>query len=641
MQGADEQTVAAGNPVTVTPLPLHLVAPSTHTQVRSPSTQAAPPAVDIGDLIAYEYFDDTAARWRCELATVLDKPEPEKLLVERLVQKSRKSVRGVVATTAEGQAILEQLSDLQEELTQRVGDAQQRSREVREKRRAVQREKRELDDALEIAREHLGDVRTAVEKIDIRHWRELVSYRTPPEIVVRVMAAVMLVLGERRRTWAEIMTVLHRPGMTQLLATFDSSTLTRAQREEVLTRYINTPKFTYEEAIKGSSALSELYRWVVAHVLMINVSEQSTQMSRLHARRSSDLDEMEQLLQEDSKNIAAVNSKIEALWQRFREAEAAGPSSFSDSASLTPRESNSARQRRSLARPPETARAGETLQMMSRTWHYASAPERRLISIYNVLCRLGPAPPRGETITLLQQQCKELLAAAQVKDRRSNSVLQPAKKFPRNGDATNDETPQKPPAEALLTPRKQVAEAIAKLERQLQKSTEDKAAIERELQQNKVRNQKEETPSKNHSNENDKKKKTPQKRINATKETQRNSQLKDTSITTQEPSPSKSHKEKAAPVRESNERCDALAALERQLKERDDALAELERRLEESGGDKAALEREPKERADALAALERQLKERDDALAELERRLEESGGDRAALERESKVSART
>ncbi|RNE99661.1 mitotubule-associated protein Gb4, partial [Trypanosoma rangeli] len=578
MHGTDGEAVtpvAADKLVTVSPLSLHVVAPLAHTQVRSSDAQAIPPAVDIGDLIAYEWFDDTTSKWRCELATVLDKPETDKLLVEQLVQKAQKKVSGVVATTEEGWAILEQLSDLQEELSQHVAVADKRSCDFWEKRRAVEREQQELEAALELAREQIGDVRTAVEKIDIHHWCELVSYRSPPEIVVRVMAAVMLVLGERRRTWAEITPILHRPGLVQLLVSFDSTELTRAQREEVLTRYINAPKFTYEEAIKGSSALSELYRWVVAHVLMINASEHKTHMSQLHACRSSELDGMELLMREDSEKIAEVSGKVEALWQQFREVEEFGHSGHSASRSLTNGDSHSASPHRSLTETPTTVCIEETPHAMSLSWHYTSTPQRRIISIYSVLCRLGPAPHRGNIITLQHHQCKELLASVQERHHSSHYVLQPEREACSQSDINNNEAPQTTPPEELSMPSKKLAAAIAKMEHHLQKTTANKAALQRELQQNITKNKKEQTPFNKHDHNHETMKRTPQKPFQKINELQRKLKFHDTPVSHQEPSPQEKRKEKAG--------------LESRLQERDDALAELQRQLEKNAMDKAGL----------------------------------------------------
>ncbi|PWU82969.1 Present in the outer mitochondrial membrane proteome 17 [Trypanosoma cruzi] len=370
-----ELTTENVTPVNVSSSPSPMDARTMHLQLQSPNAQIISPSFDVGDLISYEYFDTASGRMQCGLATVLEKLEENKLLVEPLMHEARRSLCGVVAITEEGNSILEELRNLEKEFLRCVKDAKQSSQEIWERRCAVQ-EKQEVEEAVIIAQEELGDVRTAVKKIDIHHWHELVSYRTPPEIVVRVMAAVVLVLGERRRTWAEIMPILHRPGITELLATFDSSDLTQAQREEVLQRYINTPKFTYEGVMKGSIALTELYRWVVAHVLMINVNEHRNQMSRINERCSSDPEELEQKLQEDFRKIARLNIEMNALWNRLYEVESKAASNFCASNNTTPRENQSARQRCSHKGLFERPLFAELIKMISGSWHYKIKPER-------------------------------------------------------------------------------------------------------------------------------------------------------------------------------------------------------------------------------------------------------------------------
>ncbi|EKF30899.1 hypothetical protein MOQ_005274 [Trypanosoma cruzi marinkellei] len=683
-QELETETVTPAN---VSFSPSSLDAPTMHPKLQLSNAQIIPPFFDVGDLISYEYFDTASKNLRCELATVLERLEENKLLVEPLMYEARRSLYGVVATTEEGKFILEKLRNLEKGIAKCIKDAKQSSQEIWERRCAVQKEKQEVEEAVIIAEEELGDVRTAVKRIDIRHWHELVSYRTPPDIVVRVMAAVVLVLGERRRTWAEIMPILHRPGITELLATFDSSELTQAQREEVLRRYINTPKFTYEGVMKGSVALTELYRWVVAHVLMINVSEHRNQMSRLHERRTSDLEELEQKLQEEFKKIARLNSEINALWNRLYEVESATASNYCASNNTTSRDIHSARRHRSHVGLPERPHVAEIIKMISGSWHYKLKSERRSISICSVMCSLGAAPDRNETIILQEQQSLLLLTATQAKEPQYTSII-----HSETGTYCDEtintkviEQNQKPQRKTIT--QLQCAQNIKMLVQQIRKNTEEQLQHQQRILINSIRKNtgesqlrqkllqdtyaKEEEEEENNRNaktftrtnrfftQNSPQTPSMQRRlkspgnekylINDCPENsedviatlERQLQERDDALAALKDRLEQYSREKSALESRSNESADALAAVERQLQERDDALAALKDRLEQYSREKSALESRSNESADALAAVERQLQERDDALAALKDRLEQYSREKSALESRSNESADT
>ncbi|RNC44928.1 hypothetical protein TcCL_NonESM05341, partial [Trypanosoma cruzi] len=677
-----ELTTETVTPANVSSSPSPMDARTMHLQLQSPNAQVISPSFDVGDLISYEYFDTASGKLQCGLATVLERLEENKILVEPLMHEARRSLCGVVATTEEGKSILEELRNLEKEFVRCIKDAKQSSQEIWERRYAVQKEKQEVEEAVIIAQEELGDVRTAVKKIDIHHWHELVSYRTPPEIVVRVMAAVVLVLGERRRTWAEIMPILHRPGMTELLATFDSSDLTQAQREEVLQRYINTPKFTYEGVMKGSIALTELYRWVVAHVLMINVSEHRNQMFRINERRSSDLEELEQKLQEDFKKIARLNIEMNALWNRLYEVESKTASNFCASNNTTPRENQSARQRCSHMGLFERPRFAELIKMISGSWHYKMKPERRGISIYSVLCNLGAAPDRNETIILQEQNSLHLLAAMQAKNRQYPPIIQSETEAYVEEAANTHGIQQKRKPQRKTITQIQCAQNIKALVQQIRKNAEEKLQLQQrilintrskntgESQLGQKLSQENYTKEREENNTNTKtfthikhfytqdSPRTPpvQRRLdlsgnkkNSLKDykikgfdvlatLERQLQERDDALAALRDRLEEYGREKSALESRSSESVDVVVTLERQLQERDDALAALRDRLEEYGREKSALESRSSESVDALAAMERQLKERDDALAALRDRLEEYGREKSALESRSSES---
>ncbi|ORC85939.1 uncharacterized protein TM35_000311250, partial [Trypanosoma theileri] len=485
--------------------------------------QLSLPSLYIGDLIAYEFLDLMTRAWRCELAVVVGSTTSRTVQVERLTQDVQDSDGVIVASTEEGQQILDELQQMQKEHAKRVEDSEKRQEEIQEKRAAFITKQQEVEKAMERAHQELGDVRKDVKKIDMRQWRELVSYRTPPDIVVRVMAAVMLIIGERRHTWAEMQPLLHRPSLLHQLVSFEPKNVTTTNRDEVIRRYTSSPKFTYQEAVKGSQAIGDLYRWVLAHVQVVDASTKYKEMQRLQTDESSEIEKMEAQLEKEKASITALADDIDIMWERFNEVErnneASPVHSINSSMVLddngvpvSGRTINEARQSVSGSSGDATAYTVVMRWLTTRPWRYSRYREQRIILHSSVLCNFGPAPPRTSNIVLTEEQCQLLHAAARARQQKDSPVATERKNAATQGEPVYDEnrTVQSPkglrrgfqtraegqgnqenvssydaksPKQGELHQLQRYEEAKATVERQLKESEEAKAAVERQLRE--------------------------------------------------------------------------------------------------------------------------------------------------------------
>ncbi|CCD12783.1 unnamed protein product [Trypanosoma congolense IL3000] len=241
----------------------------------------------VDDLIAYEYIDDKR-RWQWGLATVVALPAPR--LVQLMLWKSDDEFwfppaagggsrhyekagecRGPARETLQRQQgeLRGNLAQLREQRA-RVQDAM----DGLNKRLAVRRltynaHRQKVQDTSTAAEHSLMEAQACVMSINVRDWREIRSYRDPPAVVRLVMEAVLVVLGKRgcgRWSWAQMQSAMRDTNFLRSVERSDSSHLGEAAKQHIRKNYMGDPRFTYDNAMKGSQALGYLQQWVVAQV---------------------------------------------------------------------------------------------------------------------------------------------------------------------------------------------------------------------------------------------------------------------------------------------------------------------------------------------------------------------------------------
>ncbi|CCD18672.1 putative Microtubule binding stalk of dynein motor [Trypanosoma vivax] len=243
--------------------------------------------LSVNDIVAYEYVDGSR-RWRWGLAAVAAIPAPR--LVQLMLWRCDSQLFSSHGSTDSGADMpegathsengsraekkrkrealrrLEQLSK-QRALVHAELDAITKRLTAHELSYAVQRRRAEDDAA--VAEHNLMEVRSRVHSIQLRDWREIRCYPNPPAIVRLVIEAVLTVLGERgcsHWAWQQMQSVMRSSDFVRLVEHFDPQKLSDEVKHLVRKKFIDDPRFTYEDAMKGSQALGYLHRWVVAQV---------------------------------------------------------------------------------------------------------------------------------------------------------------------------------------------------------------------------------------------------------------------------------------------------------------------------------------------------------------------------------------
>nr|CCC95826.1 unnamed protein product [Trypanosoma congolense IL3000] len=260
-----------------------------------------------------------------------------------------------------------------------------------------------------------------VEQLDARDWRELVSYRTPPEIVVHVMRSVMLLLGEKTRTWGEMQPLLHRTGILQSLMQFDPLSISKECHDELLALYANSTKFTYEEAVKGSRALGSVQQWVVANVKMIDVNWREHDLH--HAQHVNEESiRLRDQLQQTRKALEVVVKEIHSLWNMYERLEspyshARGGSRSRASNCHQPRVTGEDHHHSREKGPFETSTRDEVAaieRFTSKCWTRSLTRQQQRILHTSVMCVISRLEHQEDVIELTTEQHTHLYSLVEL-----------------------------------------------------------------------------------------------------------------------------------------------------------------------------------------------------------------------------------
>lgn len=120
----------------------------------------------------------------------------------------------------------------------------------------------------------LNKAKNAVGSIDKKGLQEIKSFPNPPALVVLVLKAVCLILGEKE-SWDDAKKkVLSRLDLLDFLSTFKAGTMTEKQIKRLRDVYLNDADFDADKVAAQSQAAKNLCIWVGAVAALFSVEKE-------------------------------------------------------------------------------------------------------------------------------------------------------------------------------------------------------------------------------------------------------------------------------------------------------------------------------------------------------------------------------
>ena len=189
-----------------------------------------------------------------------------------------RQVRSLQDEAAKQQVALAAKQRIQEEqmgqITQKIGKAQERRREVDELKRAsaseeaaaqeqkdaVERELLDVNPILEAARQSVGEIRKD-------SLSEIKSLRMPPPVINDVLTAVFMLLGQEDLSWNTMKNFLSSQSMKEQILHFDARAILPRVRTAVQEYMAKKPdSFEEKKVARVNQSVAPLAVWCAANV---------------------------------------------------------------------------------------------------------------------------------------------------------------------------------------------------------------------------------------------------------------------------------------------------------------------------------------------------------------------------------------
>ncbi|ETV75785.1 hypothetical protein, variant [Aphanomyces astaci] len=188
-------------------------------------------------------------------------------------------------------------------------------------KRAIDDEKRSLQDELDQTVPEIQAAIISLNKINKLHITEMKSFTSPPDLVRLVMQAVCVLLGlGATPTWDDALFVLCDMRFLDRLKYFDKDNIQDSVMRK-LDKFIKHPKFNEDEMKRASIASTSLCRWVLAmvryHTVMTYVRPKQAKLETAHGH----VDRLECAVRAATDAWKVCETKTKALHAAWTESE--------------------------------------------------------------------------------------------------------------------------------------------------------------------------------------------------------------------------------------------------------------------------------------------------------------------------------
>ena len=395
-----------------------------------------------GDIVAFELLDGKA-QWRWALGAVVGVPRGRLVNIARWTR--------IVAGGNGGDVELKKAEDRLLALTME-GDSLQA--EYARLRTDLARQRRVAEDDEQFARTVLQRAAAGIEHLDDATWREVRSYKSPPQNVSIVLQAVLaLMTGKIHASWDAILPLIRKQTFVTQLAQFDPEGIDAATAQLVSQNFLGNPRFTEENAWKGSRAAGPLYDWVKAQMSCCRAASKLSEIESEAAERNRLLDDLNAKMEA---NRARVD-ELEAEMTAQREIRNAASAKAAAAASAASGSSNAA-----------------VVEGEDATWQIRADTAQTILRS-SILCAFGASSDSEATLTLSEPQRVALRRAVEAgkASREAAVALQESRRLQRT-------EAERTRAEALSY-RSKLADSVRVLTHELEVTKEELFSVSTRL----------------------------------------------------------------------------------------------------------------------------------------------------------------
>ena len=239
---------------------------------------------------------------------------------------------------AEQQTLLAEKQRLADEALSRItvsmSAASERKKEVESLKEKTSTEEKDLsvqkagiEDELKDVQPLIDSARAAVGQIKSDNINEIKSLRTPPEGILAVLEAVLLLMNNPDTSWAGQKKFLGSRGVKEEIINFDAHVVT-AKNREIVRKILKEKEelFEHKNILRVSVAAAPLAAWVKAQVKYSLVLEKIAPLEKILGQLSDSLDTSTRRVEECERELAALDREVvemkEEFGRRTSEAEA-------------------------------------------------------------------------------------------------------------------------------------------------------------------------------------------------------------------------------------------------------------------------------------------------------------------------------
>jgi dynein heavy chain 1 len=169
---------------------------------------------------------------------------------------------------------LEQMMVDQKRAEQKRDQSLKLGEDISKREAAITERRHKVSEELSNVEPMLQDAKKSVQNIKRENLDELRALNNPPSAIKLALEAVLLILGEECKDWADIKKALRRPEFIGSILSFDANTLNDKTRQKLKKGYLDNAEFTFDVVNRASKAAGPMVKWVHSTAIFSEICAQ-------------------------------------------------------------------------------------------------------------------------------------------------------------------------------------------------------------------------------------------------------------------------------------------------------------------------------------------------------------------------------
>ncbi|KAK8797138.1 hypothetical protein WA158_004348 [Blastocystis sp. Blastoise] len=248
-----------------------------------------------------------------EVLKLKDELSVKKVELTESIAKANKKLDEIIQSQKVAEVEQEKATKLSEELNEQKGQVEQRQTYISDKLAHVE--------------PMVQEAKQAVQGINAKDIKWLISLTSPPDILRLCLEAVCILLGQNVKNWSDIQKVLRSAGFVKSVVELDAKRINPKASDAIKSKYLPNPDFTYEKINRGSVACGPLYKWIVSIIEYAEIIQQikpwNDELIQLknklvvleddHQKCMNKLDELDKMLTQFKNEYAELTRNVDHL----------------------------------------------------------------------------------------------------------------------------------------------------------------------------------------------------------------------------------------------------------------------------------------------------------------------------------------